>query len=82
MDIDSFLRDPLSRRRFFHMSGVGVAGGSAVFLSACSDDTKNPVLGPDESDEADVEILNSALDLELMVVAAYKAGAAQLKGDV
>ncbi|HEV7808192.1 MAG TPA: DUF4439 domain-containing protein [Solirubrobacteraceae bacterium] len=82
MDIDGFLRDPLSRRRFFHMSGVSVAGGSAMFLSACSDDTKSPVVGRDESDEADVEILNSALDLELMAVAAYKAGAAHLKGDV
>jgi rubrerythrin len=82
MDIDSFLRDPVSRRRFFHMSGVSVAGSSAVFLSACGDDTKNPVVGPDESDEADVELLNSALDLELMAVAAYKAGAAQLRGDV
>jgi rubrerythrin len=82
MDIDSFLRDPVSRRRFFHMSGVSVAGGSAMFLSACGDDTKSPVIGPDESDEADVEILNSALDLELMAVAAYKAGAAKLKGDV
>ena len=82
MDIDGFLRDPLSRRRFFHMSGVSVAGGSAMFLSACGDDTKSPVIGPDESDEADVEILNSALDLELMAVAAYKAGAAKLKGDV
>ena len=82
MDIDGFLRDPLSRRRFFHMSGVSVAGGSAVFLSACGDDTKSPVVLPDESDAADVEILNSALDLELMAVAAYKAGAAHLKGDV
>ena len=82
MDIDSFLRDSLSRRRFFHMSGVSVAGGSAVFLTACSDDTKTPVAGPDESDEADVEILNSALDLELMAVAAYKTGAAKLNGEV
>ncbi len=82
MDIDSFLRDSLSRRRFFHMSGVSVAGASAVFLSACSDDTKTPVVGPDESDEADVEILNSALDLELMAVAAYKTGAAKLNGEV
>jgi len=82
MDIDSFLRDSLSRRRFFHMSGVSVAGGSAMFLSACSDDTKTPVVGPDESDEADVEILNSALDLELMAVAAYKTGAAKLNGEV
>lgn len=83
MDVDSFLRDPLSRRRFFRMSGVSVAGGSAMFLAACGDDTKSPfaATAPDESDDADVEILNSALDLELMAVAAYKAGAALLKGD-
>ena len=84
MDIDSFLRDPLSRRRFFRMAGVSLAGASATFLSACADDTKNPNVktGPDESDQADVELLNSALDLELMAVAAYKLGAAKLKGDV
>ncbi len=83
MDLDSFLRDPLSRRRFFCMSGVSVAGGSAMFLSACGDGVASPSpSGPDESDEADVEILNSALDLELMAVAAYKAGAAQLQGSV
>ena len=82
MDLDHFLRDPQSRRRFFRMSGVSVAGASAVFLAACSDDTKNPVkAGEDESDQADVEILNSALDLELMAVAAYKAGAARLRGE-
>jgi len=81
MDLDHFLRDPQSRRRFFRMSGVSVAGASAVFLAACSDDTKNPVkIGPDESDQADVEILNGALDLELMAVAAYKASAPKLKG--
>ncbi|MEY2443056.1 MAG: hypothetical protein QOJ46_2482, partial [bacterium] len=46
-------------------------------------DTKSTtVKGTDESDLADIEILNSALDLELMAVAAYKAGAAHLKGDV
>jgi rubrerythrin len=83
MDIDSFLRDPLSRRRFFRASGVSVAGGSAALLAACGDDTKNPVqTGPDESDQADVEILNGALDLELLAVAAYKTAAALLKGDV
>ncbi|MEJ7797666.1 MAG: ferritin-like domain-containing protein [Solirubrobacteraceae bacterium] len=84
MDVDGFLRDPHSRRRFFHMSGVSVAAGSAMFLAACGgDDTKSPgALGPDESDAADVEILNSAVDLELMAVAAYKAGAARLQGDV
>ena len=83
MDLDHFLRDPQSRRRFFRTSGVSVAGASAVFLAACSDDTKNPVrTGPDESDQADVEILNGALDLELMAVAAYKAGAGRLRGHV
>jgi len=83
MDLDSFLRDPLSRRRFFATSGVSVVGGSAVFLAACGDDTKSPfaLTAPDESDDADVEILNSALDLELMAVAAYKAGAALLRGE-
>jgi rubrerythrin len=81
MDLDRFLRDPHSRRRFFRASGVSLAGGSAMFLAACTDDTKNPVkTGPDESDQADVEILNAALDLEFMVVAAYKAGAAHLQG--
>lgn len=66
------------------MSGVSVAGGSAVLLAACSDDTKLPQseIGPDESDAADVEILNGALDLELMAVAAYKVGAGRLKGDL
>ncbi len=82
MDLDHFLRDPQSRRRFFRTSGVSVGGACAVLLAACSDDTKNPVkVGPDESDQADVEILNGALDLELMAVAAYKAGAGRLRGE-
>ena len=83
MDIESYLRDPQSRRRFFQRSGVIVGGGgSAMFLAACADNTTTPnvLTGPDESDQADVEILNGALDLELMAVAAYKAGAARLRG--
>jgi rubrerythrin len=82
MDVDGFLRDPLSRRRFFARSGVLVAGSSATFLAACGDDTKLAPAGPDESDAADVEILNAALDLELMAVAAYRAGIALLAGEV
>ncbi len=84
MDIDSFLRDSVSRRRFFGTAGVGVVGGSAVFLAACGDEDKDSGAsgGPDlGGNEADVEILNSALDLELLAVAAYTAGAALLKGE-
>ena len=83
MDIDGFLRDPLSRRRFIHRAGLGVAtGGTALSLAACADDsTTTPVqTGPDESDAADVEILNGVLDLELLSIAAYKAGASRLRG--
>lgn len=85
MDIDGFLRDPLSRRRFFHRAGITVAaGGATLSLAACTDDaTTTPVpTGPDESDQADVEILNGVLDLELMAVAAYKAGAGRLRGSL
>jgi rubrerythrin len=85
MDIDRFLRDPLSRRRFFHMSGVSIVGASAAVLAACgSDDGATDAAGTQDGggDAADVEILNSALDLELMAVAAYKAGAARLRGAV
>jgi rubrerythrin len=83
MDIHRFLRDPLSRRRLLQTSGVALIGGSAAILSACgSDDTTATTPGDDERDKVDVEILNGALDLELMAVAAYKAGAAKLKGDV
>jgi rubrerythrin len=81
-DSDGLLRDPLSRRRLLGMAGVAVAGASGALLAGCGDDTKNPATrtAPDESDAADVELLNSVLDLELMVVDAYKAGAARLRG--
>ena len=83
MDIDSLVRDPLSRRRFLGTAGASAAGGSALLLAACGRESQ-PLAeaGPDESDQADVEILNGALDLEFMAVAAYKAGAAQLTGDL
>jgi rubrerythrin len=80
MDLDRSLCDPLSRRRFLRTSGVSAAGACAVLLGGCTDDTKNPVKGPDESDLADVEILNAALDLELRTVEAYKVGAGRLRG--
>lgn len=84
MHVDRFLRDPLSRRRLFRMSGVSLAGGSAAFLAACGDDDTPSGGGEADvsGDDADVEILNSALDLELLAVAAYKAGAELLRGEV
>ena len=80
MDIDSFLRDRQSRRRFFASSGVSIAAGSAMFLVACSDDDAAPTVRK-EAEAADVETLNGVLDLELMAVAGYKTGAAQLRGE-
>jgi bacterioferritin (cytochrome b1) len=72
--------DALSRRRLFGMAGVAVS--SAALLAGCGDDTKNPQVktAPDESDTADVELLNSVLDLEFASIAAYKTGAGQLRG--
>jgi rubrerythrin len=78
-DINGLLRDPLSRRRLLAMTA---AGASAALVAGCADDTKNPAVktAPDETDTADVELLNSMLDLEFMTVAAYKAAAAKLSG--
>jgi bacterioferritin (cytochrome b1) len=58
-----------------------MAGASAVLLGGCGDDTKNPVVktAPDESDTADVELLNSMLDLELQTIEAYKTAAGGLR---
>jgi rubrerythrin len=77
MELDRFLSDPVSRRRFFALSGVSVAGGSVAFLSACGDgaDQENEVAG-------DVAILNDALNLEFTAVAAYESSAPFLKGEL
>lgn len=87
MQDQRFWRAEQSRRIFFHRSGVALAGGSAVFLAACGDDNKDgasTVSTPTGGNAAqgDIEVLNSALDLENMAVAAYTAGAALLKGKV
>jgi bacterioferritin (cytochrome b1) len=73
------LRGPLSRRSLL---GAGLAGSSAVLLAGCGDDTKNPNVqtAPDESDTADVELLNTMLDLELEAIEAYKTAAGGLRG--
>jgi rubrerythrin len=80
MEFERFALDPVSRRRFFHASGVATAGGSAAFLAACgggSQKTKN-----ETPTAADIAILNSAIDVENTAIAAYTAGAPLLKGQV
>ena len=86
MDFDAILRDAPTRRAFMRMSGVTLAGGSAIFLAACgsSDDTSTSAAGSGTSGAmsagGDVAILNSALDLEHTAIAAYTAGAPLLRG--
>ena len=85
MTADDFrsLRDPRSRRDFFRVTGLTMAGGSAVFVAACGDEDDEDAGGTSGGggSSSDVRILNSALDLELSAVAAYTAGAALLEGD-
>src|SRR5439155_12673829 len=61
------------------------SASAAVLASGCaSANTSNPANASADKrgDEADVGILNSVLDIELMAVAAYTAGARHLKGAV
>jgi len=66
-----------SRRAFLRLAGVTTAGGAA-FL-ACGDDDEG-VGGSVGSQQRDVRILNSALDLEHTAIAAYTAAAPLLRG--
>ena len=79
MDVDRLISDPLSRRALFRGSGVAFIGGAATFVGACGEEKT-----PEEEAAArtDVEILNSAIDLENMAIAAYTAGAPLLKREV
>lgn len=88
---EAFLRDRVSRRRLLGLAGVGVAGSSAAILAACGGGgggetgggaamttTQLEPRGTAGSD--DVALLNSALDLENLAVAAYTAGIPRLRG--
>ena len=83
MDVD--------RRRLLTFAGLG---GAAALLSACGSGSKNKGEGPiagekplqsspaqPESEVADVNVLNSALDLEYQAVAAYTAALKVLTGE-
>ena len=80
MDSDALLRDVTSRRSFFRGLGLGVAGGTATLLSACGSDAAPGAARADA--EADAELLNGALDLEGVVIAAYRAGGPRLDGEL
>jgi len=78
----------LDRRRFFHVAGLG----GATLLVGCGKENKGqgPIAGekpqesapePAESDVNDVNVLNSALDLEHQAVAAYTAALKVLRGE-
>lgn len=74
-----------SRRALLRATGLAAAGGSAVFVAACS--TRRTKPAPVESPGAtpralrgDVGILESALDLEHRAIAAYTAGIPLLDG--
>jgi rubrerythrin len=80
MEFERFALDPVSRRRFFHASGVATAGGSAALLAACGGGSAKT--GSKAATETDIAVLNSAIDLENTAIAAYTAGAPLLKGEL
>jgi rubrerythrin len=65
--------DPVSRRRLLRLAGLGLAG-SAALLAGCGGEERDAAGRPLPSPTDDAELLNSALDLEHMSVAAYAAG--------
>jgi rubrerythrin len=83
METHEILHDAGSRRAFFRASGVSLLGGSAVFLAACGSSKTTPSGGASAGGtaDADVAILNSALDLENMAIFVYTNGARLLRGD-
>jgi len=84
MYVSEIMRNPVSRRSFFHGAGVTFVGGSAIFVAACGadDDDGTTTSAGVEGSAADVGILASALALELTAVEAYLKGAALLKGSL
>jgi rubrerythrin len=82
---------PVSRRRLLGLAGVGLAGSSAALLAACGGDDTGGGGGGGLGDTTELEpegtaasrdvvVLNSALDLENLAVAAYKAALPLLSG--
>lgn len=71
-----------TRRKLLQGAGITWVGGSAALLAACGNrDAVGADVGGEGGRPTDVDLLNGALDLEHMAVAAYSAGARQLEGD-
>jgi bacterioferritin (cytochrome b1) len=69
-----------SRRSFLRGAGITFVGGAPVLLAACGggdDESAKPKPKPRSSD---VDVLNTALDLEYTAVAVYTAGEPLLRG--
>lgn len=73
----ALLRGQRSRRAFLRGSGLAFAAGAPVLLAACGGDGGS---GPTRTGSVDVDVLNSALDLEYTAVAIYRGGAPRLRG--
>jgi len=81
---------PVSRRRLLGLAGLGLAGSSAGMLAACGGDkggegggglgTTTQIEPEGTAASRDVIVLNSALDLENLAVATYRAALPLLTG--
>ena len=67
-----------TRRAFFRGAGITFVAGASGYVAACGDDDGATVT---KTGPADVDVLNSLLDLEYTAVAAYRAGAPLLRGE-
>lgn len=91
MDVDELLGAPQSRRTLLRHSGIAAAGCSATLLAACgagsgsgaapTSEAASPAT-TESSGSGDVSVLNAALDLENMAIAAYTASSSLLSGSV
>jgi rubrerythrin len=71
-----------SRRRFIHLTGAALLGGSAAYLAACGGGGKQPTETTISTTQAqgDAAVLNAALELEYTAIAAYEVGIPLMKG--
>ena len=71
----------VDRRAFLRAASVTALGGSAMFVAACGGGGGGGTSTVSTTANADVDLLNSAIDLENTSIAVYAAGAKLLTGD-